>query len=215
MKLQLEAGDNGGVFKYLRTTSRLYDLETLDLEGYSNLIDPIVESLRVKRVNPNRTLDFIPPSPVEWELIWNLVACPDLSISASLLEFSEKYTNILSFHNLLMELIFEARERGVMISIEEGIHALVKSVSKKRQDQLDILFFMLTLAAENRLLEPFILYLDLKTTTSGLLELLQALKVWSQYDCPLHLLIRFPLTAKLTPVLQRHLAEGLEWLSPA
>jgi len=206
---QVLPGDNGGAFRYLRNTSKLYEVEALDLDGYSNLIEPIAEYLSTKKVNPNLLLDFTPPSPVEWDLIWSLVACPDLSISASLMEFSEKYTNILCFHNLLMELRFDARERGVMISIEEGIQALVKSISRKRKDRLDILCFMLSLAAENRLLEPFILYLDLKKSTSGLLEILQALNVWVHYDCPLHLLIGCQANIKAAPVLQRLLADGL------
>lgn len=207
--------DNGRSFRTLSDSPKLHDIEVIDLDGYSNLIDPLVESLRRKIVSTSLMLDFKPPLPVEWDLIWSLVACPDLAISASLMDFSERFTNILCFHNQLMELRFDARERGVMISIEEGIQALVKSISKKRKDRLYLLCFMLSLAAENRLLAPFILYLDLSSTTSGLLETIQALKVWTNYDCPMHLLIGCQPSTKLSPVLQRHLADGLEWMSPS
>jgi len=207
--------DNGRAFRSLIDSPRMHDIEVVDLDGYSNLIEPIVTLLSAKKVSHNLSLDFSPPFPIEWDLIWSLVACPDLSISSSLMDFSERFTNILCFHNQLMELRFDARERGVMISIEEGIQALVKSISKKRKDRLYILCFMLTLAAENRLLEPFVLYLNLGSTTSGLLETIQALKAWTHYDCPLHLLIGCQPGTKLSSVLQRHLADGLEWMSPA
>lgn len=182
----------------------------------TDLVDPLFQVLRGLTISNTLqdNLDFVPPSPLEWDLIWCLVAIPHTAISASLLDVVRKDKKLIELHDALEELRFESFERRLMIRIEEGIQKFVRSISSKKRDRLSALLFLATLAYENGLLEPFIIYLDTKDTTNGLLEILQTCKVWEPYGSPLKLLVGCEEHAKFIPILHKHLNEGLEWLSP-
>lgn len=180
-----------------------------------DLVGPLFQVLRDLTISNTLQddLDFVPPSPLEWDLIWCLVAIPHTAISSNLLDVVRKDKKLIALHTALEELRFEAFERRVMISVEEGIQRLVGSLSKKKRDRLSSLMFLSTMACENGLLNPFIVYLDTKDTTNGLLEVFQTCKDWEPYGSPLKLLVGCEEHAKFIPVLHKHLNEGLEWLT--
>lgn len=181
-----------------------------------DLVDSLFQVLRGLEISTTLKdgLDFVPPSPLDWDLLWCLVAIPHTAISASLLDVVRKDQRLIKLHDAFEELRFESSEPRILIRIEEGIQKFVRSISSKKRDRLSALLFLATLAYENGLLEPLIIYLDAKDTTNGLLEILQACKAWEPYGSPLKLLVGCEEHARFIPVLHKHLNEGLEWMSP-
>lgn len=216
---QVLPGDNRlANVKYLKHEFQLLEIVEGKTEKDCDLTESLFNLLRDSRVHENRrdelSLDFEPPHPVEWDLIWFFLAIPNLTISSNLMDAARKNGRLIEFYNSLTELRLEASESLVLISLEEGIQHLVGAVSKKRRERLDTLFFLLSLALENWIVDPFLVYLDTKDSTVGLLEILQASRKWEMYGCPLRLLIGCQDSSKLPPALHRYLAEGLEWMSP-
>ena len=216
---QVLPGDNRlANVRYLKHEFQHLEVAVVKTEKDCDLTDSIVNLLRDSRVHEDRreelSLDFEPPHPVEWDLIWFFLAIPNLTISSELMDAARKDGKLIKFYNSLTELRLEAAESLVLISLEEGIQRLVGSISKKRQERLDTLFFLLSLALENWLVDPFLVYIDTKDTTVGLLEILQASRKWEMYSCPLRLLIGCQDTSRFPPALHKPIAEGLEWMSP-
>jgi hypothetical protein len=184
--------------------------------GYNtDLVSPLAQVLRDRKISSalRGLLDFEPPEPLEWDLIWCLVASPDFSVSSSILDIAATNPKLVSLYRSVEELRFEYFHRRVLISIEEGISRLIGSLSHKKKDHLDSLLFLCTLAYDNGLLEPFIVYLDTKYTINGLVETLQAFKTWGVYGNPIKLLVGCEEHTKFTPMLHKYLSEGLEWTS--
>jgi hypothetical protein len=217
---QVLPGDNRlANFRYLRNEFQLLEIiEARSTKG-SDLTDSVFQLLKEGRVHRDRsaelTLDFEPPIPVEWDLIWCFLAIPDTAISSNLMDAARKDGRLIKFYNSLTELRLEASEKRALISLEEGIQSLAGSISKKKRERLDTLFFLLSLASENGLVDPFLVYLDTKDTTVGLLEILQASREWEAYSCPVRFLIGCQDISKLPSALHQHIASGLEWMSPA
>jgi hypothetical protein len=216
---QVLPGDNRlSNVRYLKHEFQHLEVAAAKTEKGCDLTESLFNLLRDSRVHENRreelTLDFEPPHPVEWDLIWCFLALPDLTISSDLMDVARKNGKLIEFYDSLTELRLEASESRVLISLEEGIQRLVGAISKKRRERLDNLFFLLSLALENGLVDPFLVYLDTKDTTIGLLEILQASRKWEMYNCPLRLLIGCQDSSKFPPALQKPIAEGMEWMLP-
>lgn len=216
---QVLPGDNRlANVKYLKHEFQHLEVAAAKTEKDRDLTESLFNLLRDSRVHANRreelSLDFEPPHSVEWDLIWFFLAIPNLTISSNLMAAARKNGKLIEFYNSLTELRLEAYENLVLISLEEGIQRLVGTISKKRRERLDTLLFLLSLALENWIVDPFLVYLDTKDTTVGLLEILQASRKWEMYGCPLRLLIGCQDSSKLPPALHRHIAEGLEWMLP-
>jgi hypothetical protein len=183
----------------------------------TDLVETLLQVLQKRKISENRydSLDFAPPSPLEWDFIWCLVAIPHMVISSNLLDIARKDKHLIELYKALEELRFEALEKRVMISIEEGIQRLVLvSLGSRRRDRLNSLLFLSNMAYENGLLDPFPLYLETKDNTSGLLELLHGFEAWESYGSPLKLLIGCEEHTKYIPMLHKYLADGMGWMSP-
>jgi hypothetical protein len=208
--------DREAHFRYLQSKYPFKDIVRAPMDPNTDLIEALLRVLRDRKTSENRNddLDFVPPSPLEWDLIWCLVAIPYISISSNLLDIIRKDNRLFEIYKVLEELRFEARERRVIIHIGEGVQRLVGvSIGSKRRDRLNSLLFLFNLTYENGLLDPFVIYLETKDNMSGLLETLQVFKKWEPYESPLKLLIGCEEHIKLIPRLHKHLAEGLEWVS--
>jgi hypothetical protein len=216
---QVLPGDNRlANVRYLKHEFQHLEVTSAKTEKDCDLTRSLFNLLRDSRVTRDRkeelSLDFDPPDPVEWDLIWCFLALPDMTISSDLMDAARKNGRLIEFHNSLTELRLEAFESRVMISLEEGIQHLIGTISKKRRERLDTLFFLLSLAFENGLVDPFLVYLDTADSSVGLLEILQASREWEMYSCPLRILIGCQDISKFHPALHQHIADGLEWMSP-
>lgn len=214
---QVIPGDNReSNLKYLQSKYPFRAIVRAPTKDTTDLVDPLFQLLRDKKIvsSVRGLLDFEPPSTLEWDLIWCLIAIPHTSISSDLLDIASKNAKLVDLYKSIEELRNEYFERRVLISVEEGIQRLVSSIGSKRRDRLNAMLFMTTMASENGLLDPFLVYLDTGSTTSGMLEVLQTLKTWELYGNPMKLLIGCEEHAKFIPMLHKHLSEGLEWLSP-
>lgn len=201
--------------RHLQSKCPLRSILRAPTGGDTDLVNPLFRVLRdLKLSNVQSELAFTPPSPLEWDLIWCLVAIQHIGISASLLDLVRKNKKLIELHGALDELRFEASERRVLISIEEGIQRFIGLIGPKKRDRLNALMFLVALSYENGLLEPLIIHLDTGGTTNGLLGILQTFKAWEPYGFPWKLLVGCEEDAKFIPTLHKHLVEGLEWLSP-
>jgi hypothetical protein len=155
---------------------------------------------------------------------------------------------ITEFYKALVEIRFEAQERKSIPSIEENIVALgrwleggtsedeVVAALKLRTgikgnvlpfDRINLLFFILTLAKDNQLLEDFVMWspemeLLSKSGASGLNGILLALDAWFSIGCPLNLLLGWRAATgdreamrKLSPRLMTRFQEGSAWAHQA
>lgn len=202
--------------KYLQSKSSLRGILRAPAGSDPDLVNQlsyVLQDLRVSSIT-YEDLIFSPPEPLEWDLIWCLIAIQNIGISASLLDVTRKNTKLVKLHVALDELRFEASERRALISLEEGIQRFVGLIGPKKKDHLNALMFLSTLAYENGLLEPFIVYLDTKDTANGLLDTLQAFKEWEPYGSPLKLLVGCEENVRFIPILHKYMIEGLEWLAP-
>lgn len=202
--------------KYLQGRYPFRGILRAPVNGDSDLVDPLFQLLRGMKVPSSvRTmLDFEPPPSLEWDLIWCLISIPHTSISADLLGIASKDPKLVELYRSIEELRYNYFEKRVLISVEEGIQQLISSIGTRKRDLLNSLMFLATLAGEHGLLEPFVIYLDTKGTTNGLLGILQMCKTWESYGSPMKLLIGCEEQVKFIPLLHKHLTEGLTWVSP-
>lgn len=184
--------------------------EVSSLEEFSDLLLSLVRGVGRIQVHDviRDELDFKPPNPFDWDLLWCLVACPGLTLAAELMSLARVDSEILNFVDILTDLRFEARERKVLISVEEQIDRLVSLVSSSR----DVLFFMLALAHENGLMNTVVFYLDASKTHVGLLKTLRSLSCWAKFGCPLRLIIGCESVNNYGPQLKRLLTTGTDWV---
>ena len=202
--------------KYLQSRYPFRAILRAPVDGASDLVDPLVQLLRDTKINSSvRTLlNFEPPTPLEWDLIWCLIAIPHTSISSELLRIASQDPRLIDLYKAIEELRYNNYfEKRPLISIEEGIQELTNSISSKRRDILNSLMFLVTLAGENGLLDPFTIYLDTKGTTNGLLGIMQTCKTWEPYGSPMKLLIGCEDHAKFIPMIHKNLTDGLAWMS--
>jgi len=90
------------------------------------------------------------------------------------------------------------------------------------EERLGVLFFLATLASQNRLLPTTILVLgDLERVTrqeaTELHEILASLERWNPIGCPIRLLITWDgqnkdALRRLSPKLYKQVREGLSWI---
>ena len=169
------------------------------------------------RVRENLSFRPLHPgsNPLGWDLLWCLVAHRDIVLSSYLKDLvGNKSSHLTEFYKALVEIRFEAKERGSLPTIEENVVALGRWVESTKEDaaitslklktgikgdvgrdeRLDLLLFILNLAKDNQLLEDFMMFFEgmedlSKKGAEGLNEIILALDRWVPVGCPLNLLL--------------------------
>jgi hypothetical protein len=171
------------------------------------------------RVRENLSFRPLHPgsNPLGWDILWCLVAHRDIVLSSYLKDLvGKKSSRLTEFYKALVEIRFEAKERGSLPTIEENVVALgrwvdggyakegaaLTSLKLKTgikgdvgaEERLDLLLFILNLAKDNQLLEDFMVFFEgmeglSKKGAEGLNEIILALDRWVPVGCPLNLLL--------------------------
>lgn len=197
------------------------------------------------RVPPEaRTTVDIPPVH-EWELLWGLVRVGNLIVEEPLRSQVDHSTNLISeVHKALWEARFLDREGGPVRAFvatmsrwmtgadlsPDDLARLSEAGLRRRierdEDRLDAACFVLTLAAQNAIVNRVVMSFDGVDEVSSpddLRQLVGAIRVVDRWvrmgGCPLGLFIGTAVgktelmrLQKLSPVLAQHIDAGMSWV---
>jgi len=216
--------------------------------GRDPVATSLVHLLRDISIHPTRRMRpaFSIPLPLPrnnltgWDLLWGLVARKSFVIEEPLRGLIDRrFSRLSDMFRALTEVRFEISERKGGHLIEEAVTSIgrwvegspkidpfLQQVMIRRplneEEKLGVLFFLLTLAKQNGLVEDTIFVLgDLENAdrkeAGDLHRVLSALERWGPIGCPFRLLITWDgrsqnALRRLHPGLSKQVREGLSWI---